>query len=103
MHDVLKCDIIAQLNCYAEFYYREKSMDFYKIFRSGRLITDGAMGTYYREKFGRSSGAPELANLTEPEKIEAVHREYIEAGADIIRTNSFRQTYRRCAAKRPAG
>lgn len=89
MHDVLKCDIIAQLNCYADFYYREKNMDFYKIFRSGRLITDGAMGTYYREKFGRSSGAPELANLTEPEKIEAVHREYIEAGADIIRTNSF--------------
>lgn len=64
-------------------------MDFHTILRSRCLITDGAMGTYYREKYENSPGAPELDNQTEPQKIEAVHREYIEAGADIIRTNSF--------------
>ncbi len=64
-------------------------MDFYTIFREKRLVTDGALGTYYSEKYGKDVGAPERANLTEPEKIEAIHREYIEAGADILRTNSF--------------
>ena len=64
-------------------------MDFHTILRSRCLITDGAMGTYYREKYENSPGAPELDNQTEPQKIEAIHREYIEAGADIIRTNSL--------------
>lgn len=64
-------------------------MDFQTIFRSRCLVTDGAMGTYYREKYAEGAGAPELDNLTDPEKIASIHREYIEAGADIIRTNSF--------------
>ena len=64
-------------------------MDFHKILTSRLLVTDGAMGTYYREKYGDSSRAPELDNLAAPERIGAIHREYIEAGADIIRTNSF--------------
>ena len=64
-------------------------MDFHRIFTSRCLITDGAMGTYYREKYGEGSGVPELDNLKAPEKIREIHREYIEAGADIIRTNSF--------------
>ena len=64
-------------------------MDFHKILTSRLLVTDGAMGTYYREKYGGTSRAPELDNLEAPERIRAIHREYIEAGADIIRTNSF--------------
>ena len=64
-------------------------MDFQTIFRSRRLVTDGAMGTYYREKYAEGARAPELDNLSDPERIGAIHREYIRAGADIIRTNSF--------------
>ena len=64
-------------------------MDFHKILTSRLLVTDGAMGTYYREKYGDSSRAPELDNLAAPERSGAIRREYIEAGADIIRTNSF--------------
>ena len=64
-------------------------MDFQTIFRSRCLITDGAMGTYYSEKYGRDSGAPEKDNLSDPQRIEEIHREYIRAGADILRTNSF--------------
>lgn len=64
-------------------------MDFYSIFRSRRLITDGAMGTYYSEKYGMETSAPEIANLADPQKIREIHREYIRAGADVLRTNSF--------------
>lgn len=63
-------------------------MDLHTLFQSRCLVTDGALGTYYREKYGVQK-APELDNLTAPERIKAIHREYIEAGADIIRTNSF--------------
>ena len=52
------------------------------------------MGTYYSEKYGKSSGVPETDNLSEPDKIEEIHREYIEAGADILRTNSFASNIR---------
>ena len=55
-------------------------MDFHKILTSRLLVTDGAMGTYYREKYGGTSRAPELDNLEAPERIRAIHREYIEAG-----------------------
>ena len=64
-------------------------MDFQTLFRSQCLITDGAMGTYYSEIYGKESGSPENDNLTDPQKIEDIHREYIKAGADILRTNSF--------------
>lgn len=64
-------------------------MDLRKIFVSKCLVTDGAMGTYYRDIYGAGTHAPELDNLAEPDRIEAIHREYIRAGADIIRTNSF--------------
>ena len=63
--------------------------DFREVFRTGRLVTDGAMGTYYREIYGGGGRFPELDNVAAPERIEAIHREYIGAGADILRTNSF--------------
>ncbi len=53
------------------------------------LITDGAMGTYYSEITGKTSENCVLANLSEPEVIEKIHKEYIIAGAGIIRTNTF--------------
>ena len=45
-------------------------MDFHSIFRSRCLIMDGAMGTYYSEKYGKESGSPENDNVTAPQKIE---------------------------------
>ena len=69
-------------------------MDFHTIFRSRCLVADGALGTYYREKYGDTRRAPELDNLADPCKIETIHREYIKAGADILRTNSFASNVR---------
>ena len=52
-------------------------------------MTDGAMGTYYSQKYTMSRQAPECDNMTHPERIEAIHREYLRAGANLLRTNSF--------------
>ena len=51
-------------------------------------ILDGAMGTSI-QKYGLSEGNHERLNLTHPEIIKAIHKEYIAAGADIIETNTF--------------
>ena len=51
------------------------------------LILDGAMGTMLQRK--GLQGNSESFNLTNPETIREIHNEYIEAGADIITTNSF--------------
>lgn len=57
--------------------------------RANRLITDGAMGTYYEEKYGRENGLAERANVTDPERIKAIHLEYLRCGARLLRTNTF--------------
>ncbi|WP_206166560.1 bifunctional homocysteine S-methyltransferase/methylenetetrahydrofolate reductase [Mammaliicoccus sciuri] len=51
------------------------------------LVADGAIGTIlYSEGLDT---CPESYNLTHPNKIEQIHRSYIEAGADIIQTNTY--------------
>lgn len=52
------------------------------------LLMDGAMGTYYNQQYGTEMEAEE-ANLVHPEEITAIHKAYIEAGAELIRTNTF--------------
>src|SRR6476469_7852489 len=68
------------------------------------LVIDGAMGTaiqrdrpdeagYRGERFSEwptaLQGNNDLLNLTQPQIIEGIHREYLEAGADILETNTF--------------
>jgi len=52
------------------------------------LILDGAMGTMIGEMMGKVGNSDAL-NLTHPEVIATIHRQYLEAGADIITTNTF--------------
>ena len=55
----------------------------------GFLIFDGAMGTSL-QKYGLAAGElPELLNFSNPDMIEKIHREYVEAGADVVTTNTF--------------
>ncbi|MCP3030021.1 methionine synthase [Halobacillus sp. A1] len=64
------------------------------------LVLDGAMGTMLQnaeltpEEFGGElyDGCNEYLNITSPDVIERIHREYLEAGADIIETNTFGAT-----------
>jgi methionine synthase I (cobalamin-dependent) len=53
------------------------------------LLADGATGTNLFAMGLMSGDAPELWNFEHPERIEALHRGMVEAGSDIILTNSF--------------
>jgi len=53
------------------------------------LVLDGAMGTMLQERGLKPGGSPEEMNLASPDVVAGVHREYVEAGADIIVTNTF--------------
>lgn len=61
------------------------------------LVADGAMGTTLFALGLEGGGCPELLNLTEPDLVEKVHRSFIEAGADIVLTNTFGGNRRRLA------
>ena len=52
------------------------------------LILDGAMGTMFQ--WVEKSDVPyDVWNLSRPEVVEDIHRKYLEAGADVIETNTF--------------
>lgn len=53
--------------------------------QNNKIITDGAFGTY----FSREDILPEKANIEAPELVSEIHKAYLEAGANFIRTNSF--------------
>ena len=53
------------------------------------VYLDGAMGTMLFDKGLRMGEIPELLNLTKPEWIIDIHRQYIEAGSDIVYANTF--------------
>ena len=65
-------------------------MDYYASggIRIEGFFFDGAFGTYYRALTG-SLKPCELANLNDPGVVCQIHRSYVEAGADAIKTNTF--------------
>lgn len=60
-------------------------IDFY-----GKLILDGATGSLLTERSGAPAGYRlEKLNLENPEVVYLVHRDYVDAGSDVIYTNTF--------------
>ncbi|KFE42514.1 bifunctional homocysteine S-methyltransferase/methylenetetrahydrofolate reductase [Staphylococcus agnetis] len=60
------------------------------------LVADGAIGTIlYSEGLDT---CPEAYNLTHPEKVEHIHRSYVQAGADIIQTNTYGANFEKLKA-----
>lgn len=53
------------------------------------LLADGATGTNYFNMGLVSGDAPELWNLDYPDRVKKLHKDFVDAGADIILTNSF--------------
>jgi 5-methyltetrahydrofolate--homocysteine methyltransferase len=53
------------------------------------LVMDGAMGTQLMDRGVRPEDCFDAQNLKKPQIVEAVHKAYVEAGADIIETNTF--------------
>ena len=79
----------------------------FKILEKRILVLDGAMGTMIQAyKFSESDyrgsrfkdhkcsvkGNNDLLSLTQPKAIKTIHEKYLEAGADIIETNTFSST-----------
>jgi len=83
------------------------SPNIYEILKERILVLDGAMGTmiqqyklseadYRGERFRDFphdlKGNNDLLSITQPQIIKEIHRKYLEAGADIIETNTFNST-----------
>ncbi len=59
------------------------------------LLADGATGTNYFAMGLETGDSPELWNLDFPERVTALHKAFVDAGADILLTNSFGGTRHR--------
>ena len=65
-------------------------MEFLERLNTGEtILADGAMGTMLQAAGLERGHAPEELNLTQPEKVLAVHQGYVNAGSEIILTNTF--------------
>ena len=67
----------------------DKKLSLKQYLKDNILITDGATGTYYSQIAGADDTIPEIKNRDNPKLISRIHQEYIEAGAKLIRTNTF--------------
>lgn len=64
-------------------------MDFKTLLNKEFIMLDGAMGTMLQASGLEVGGIPEELNIDEPEKLIDIHKAYIDAGSDIIYTNTF--------------
>lgn len=64
-------------------------MNFKKLIEKDFIFLDGAMGTMLQKSGLKLGGIPEELNITNPELIVNIHKSYIDAGADIVYTNTF--------------
>lgn len=62
---------------------------FLEAIASGFVLGDGAMGTELLARRAAWALSSSEVNLTDPDLVYAVHREYAEAGCDLLRTNTF--------------
>jgi methionine synthase I (cobalamin-dependent) len=63
---------------------------FLDVLQSGRvLLMDGAMGTELQGAGMGEGDCHELWNLTHPKRVQAVHQTYVDAGAEVLLTNTF--------------
>ena len=57
--------------------------------RDKYVLLDGGMGTMLQARGLKLGARPELLSITEPEMLTGIHREYVQAGADIVYANTF--------------
>jgi methionine synthase I (cobalamin-dependent) len=60
-----------------------------RLFAGGRVLCDGAMGTMLCDRGISIDRCLDAFNLSQPEMIAAIHAEYVQAGAEILETNTF--------------
>src|ERR1700751_2171035 len=63
--------------------------DFLTRLQTSAVLCDGAMGTLLYSKGIFINRCYDELNLSQPDLIRGVHREYLQAGAEIVETNTF--------------
>lgn len=66
-------------------------MNLREYLKENRLITDGAMGTFFDSR-KESEIIAEIGNIRTPDLIKEIHKDYLKAGARLLRTNTFDMT-----------
>ena len=66
-----------------------KTMKFRELFNNSILFFDGAMGTELQKNGLKKGELPENLNIHSPEIVAKVHKSYLDAGCNIISTNTF--------------
>ena len=61
-----------------------------ELIAAGPVITDGAWGTQLQSRGLTGGACPDQWNLSHPDDVEQVPRAYVEAGSQIVLTNTFR-------------
>lgn len=64
-------------------------MDINKLLKQKRLYFDGGYGTLLQKEGLLPGELPEIWNITKPDIIKNIHRKYLDAGCNIIKTNTF--------------
>src|SRR5665213_257774 len=60
-----------------------------ELFQTRSVLCDGAMGTMLYERGVSIDRCYDELNLSRPDLIRAIHEEYLQAGAEIVETNTF--------------
>lgn len=64
-------------------------MNFEQLLKNDFIYLDGAMGTMLQKSGLKLGHLPEILNITSPEVVMNIHRQYVDAGSDIISANTF--------------
>jgi 5-methyltetrahydrofolate--homocysteine methyltransferase len=64
-------------------------MNFKEFMKNNLVLFDGAMGTQLQKKGLRLGEVPEVLNIEQGDMIVEIHKEYIEAGSNVVTTNTF--------------
>ena len=63
---------------------------FLELIKSGKiLLCDGAMGTELQKRGLPSGACPEEFNVTHPDVVQSIYRDYYNSGSDVVETNTF--------------
>ena len=63
-----------------------------RLLAAGPVVTDGAWGTQLQAQGLPAGECPDLWNIARPDAVAAVARAYVDAGSQVILTNTFRST-----------
>ncbi len=70
----------------------------------GRVtVADGAWGTMLQAKGMTSDDCPEEWNLSHPDRVSRIHNAYVDAGSEILLTNTFQASPLALARRTPPG